>query len=249
MPKVSGALNFYGLLDDEAKVSLLPTRWYKDHPASNGNTSAYYGSAFFDGSYVIGAKQVKDILLTDIERLTAALNSADAGAMTTQKLGGKSVTYKASKLKLILHGAGFDVKLTQDKDEEDFVTLSFEAPAKMRTVDVTVTASKESANVTEAGKTTYTVQSLWSKIAAVHDKVGYNLGETVYFNGLPKTFEGLVQPIHLEEGDYSLVAIEANENTLSKIAELGEYVEGELTEVGEYDFYIIPASEELSTFR
>jgi hypothetical protein len=141
---------------------------------------------------------------------------------------------------------GFDVKLAQDKDKDDHVTLDFTAPAKVGTVDVTVTAG-ESDNVIGTGTTTYTVQALWSKIAAVNDKVGYNLGETVYFNGLPKTFEGLVQPIYLEEGDYSLVAIKANENTLSTVTELGEYIEGELTEVGEYDFYIIPASEEYKT--
>jgi hypothetical protein len=142
---------------------------------------------------------------------------------------------------------GFDVKLTQNKDAEDFVDLEFTAPAKIGMVDVTVTANGESENVKGVGKTTYTVLATWAKMGAVNEKVGYNLGETVLFNGLPKTFEGLVQPIYLEEGDYSLVAIPAQEGTLYYVKDLGEYVEGELTEVGEYDFYIIPTSEEFKT--
>jgi hypothetical protein len=195
------------------------------------------------GNYTGEAGVILKYLPLDLATATLSLDDVS--------FTGSSKTYPYTAGKTV-HASvhGFDVQLSIGKDADGVdVSLDYVAPAKPATVPATVTANPSAEWITGSAQTSYDVLATWAKVAAVNEKDGYNLGETVLFNGLPKTFEGLVKPLYLDDDDYALVAIPGTLTQKSYVDSLGEYIEGQLDSVGEYDFYIIPASEEyLATY-
>jgi hypothetical protein len=100
-------------------------------------------------------------------------------------------------------------------------------------------------------KTSYTIKANWKDYAAIDTKPEtYKLGVEKTFDGTGlSSFEGLVKPLILLEGEYEIVAIPATPETVdtqAAIAEAGSVTS--LNGAGDYDFYILPGAELKATY-